>query len=169
VVVAVVDDVGGGCAGVVNSDVVASRGGLDGLTKVWVAVSVVLGVVWTLRSTWGVVSAFFVKVGLSSSGGSVWRAAHRRSGVPLVWKVVSAVVGAAWVLALTVVVIAGVVWVSTLVVVTASVWVSASSRMTAPRKSAHAWATIDRQSPVPCPSVSHFRCSWSFPSCIPSS
>jgi hypothetical protein len=41
-----------------------------------VAVSLVLGVVWTLRSTWGVVSAFFVRVGLLSSGSSVWRAAH---------------------------------------------------------------------------------------------
>jgi hypothetical protein len=128
-----------------------------------VAVSLVLGVVWMLRSTWGVVSAFFVRVGLSSSGSSVWRAAHRRSGVPLVWEVVSAVVGVAWVLALTVVVTAGVVWVSTLVVVTASVWVSASSRIMAPRKSAHAWAAIDRQSPAPCPSVSHFLRSSSFP------
>jgi hypothetical protein len=125
-----------------------------------VAVSLVLGVVWMLRLTWGVVSAFFVRVGLSSSGGSVWRAAHRRSGVPLVWEVVSVVVGAAWVLVLTVVVTAGVVWVLTLVVVTVSVWVSASSRRTAPRKSAHAWAAIDRQSPAPCPSVSHFRRLW---------
>jgi hypothetical protein len=128
-----------------------------------VAVSLVLGVVRTLRSTWGVISVFFVRVGLSLLGGSVWRAAHRRSGVPLVWEVVLVVVGVAWVLALTVVVTVGVVWVSTLVVVTASVWVSASSRITAPRKSAHAWAAIDRQSPAPCPSVSHFLCSSSFP------
>ena len=63
----------------------------------------------------------------------------------------------------------GVVWVSTLVVVMSSVWVSASSSRTAPQRSSRAWAAIDRQSPAPCPSVSHFRRSSSFPSCVPSS
>jgi hypothetical protein len=81
---------------------------------------------------------------------------------------VSVVWGVAWVLKSTGAA-AGVVWVSTLVVVTPSVWVSASSIKTAPRNSALAWAAIERQSPAPCPSVSHFRRSSSFPCCIPSS
>jgi hypothetical protein len=88
--------------------------------------------------------AVIAGLGSLSSGGSVCRAAHRRLGAALVWTL-------------------------TLVVGAASVWVSASSRMTAPQKSARAWAAIDRQSPAPCPSVSHFRRSCSFPSCIPSS
>jgi hypothetical protein len=86
-------------------------------------------------------------------GGLVTRA----GGSSSVWVVVSMVVGDV-----------GVVWMSTLVVVTPSVWVSASSIKTAPRNSALAWAAIERQSPAPCPSVSHFRRSSSFPCCIPS-
>jgi hypothetical protein len=54
-------------------------------------------------------------------------------------------------------------------VVAASVWASASSTKMAPWNSALAWATIERQSPAPCPSVSHFFHSSSFPCCIPSS
>jgi hypothetical protein len=87
-------------------------------------------------------------------GGLVTRA----GGSSSVWVAVSMVVGDV-----------GVVWMSTLVVVTLSVWVSASSIKTAPRNSALAWAAIERQSPAPCPSVSHFRRSSSFPCCIPSS
>ena len=88
--------------------------------------------------------AVIAGLGSSLSGSSVCRMAHRCLGAALVWML-------------------------TLVVGAASVWVSASSRMMAPRKSAHAWAAIDRQSPAPCPSVSHFCHSCSFPFCIPSS
>jgi hypothetical protein len=69
--------------------------------------------------------AVIAGLGSLSSGSSICRAAHQCSGAALVWTL-------------------------TLVVGAASVWVSASSRMTAPRKSAHAWAAIDRQSPVHC-------------------
>ena len=54
VVVVVVDDLGlidGGCVAVVSSDVAASRGVLGCLSRVCVAVSVVLGLIWVLRST----------------------------------------------------------------------------------------------------------------------
>ena len=104
--VVVVDDrvvvVDGSCAAVVTGDVaaLARDGGLvtqavgaGGSVSVWVAILLVLGVVWALRSTQSVVSAFFVRVGFSSSGGSVWRAAHQRSGLLLVWEAVSVVVG----------------------------------------------------------------------------
>jgi hypothetical protein len=81
-----------------------------------------------------------------------------QSAVCMVWEAVSVVLGGV-----------GVVWMSTPVVVTSSVWASSSSTKTAPRKSALAWATIERQSPAPCPSVSHFFRSSSFPCCVPSS
>jgi hypothetical protein len=158
VVVLDVVDIVDGTDGAVASDDVAVNGDGGGL----------VAVVWVLESTRSVVSAFFVEVEVSSSGGSVCRAAHRRSWAGLVCTAVSTAVGAAWVLTLTVVVTAGVVWTSTLLVVTSSVWVSASSSKTAPRNSSRAWAAIVRQSPAPCPSVSHFFRSSSFPSCVPS-
>jgi hypothetical protein len=71
VVDGVVDVADGGCAAVVGSDVATARGGLGGLTKVWVAVSLVLGVAWVLKSTRSVACAFFSVLRLSSSGGSV--------------------------------------------------------------------------------------------------
>ena len=150
-VVVVVDNVGivdGGCVGVVNGDVAALGGVLGCSMKVCVAVSVVWGVAWVLKS---------LQIVVLSLGGSVWRAAHRHSGSSLVCVAVSSVLGAVWVLA------------SLQVVVSGSVWVSASSSKTAPWKSSRAWAAIDRQSPAPCPSVSHFRHSLSVPFCIPSS
>jgi hypothetical protein len=107
VVVAVVDSVGnidGGCVGVVSSDVAKVRGVLGCVSRVCIAVSVVLGAVWVLKST--VVAT------------SVWELAS--------------------------------------MVIVASVWVSTSSRRTALWMSSRAWAAIDRQSPAPCPSVSHF-------------
>jgi hypothetical protein len=86
--------------------------------------------------------AVIAGLGSLSSGSSVFRAAHRHSGAALVWTL-------------------------TLVVGAASVWVLAFSRMTVPWKSAHTWAAINRQSPAPCPSISHFHHLCSFPSCIP--
>ena len=104
----------------------------------------------------------FSELGLSLSSGSVWRAARRRSGVLLVCEAVSSVLGAAWILTLTRTGV-GVVWVSMLVVGMSSVWALLSSTKMAPWKSALAWATIERQSPVPCPSMSHFFVPRPFP------
>jgi hypothetical protein len=70
-VVAVVD----GADGAVDSSDVAGNGDGGGL----------VAVVWVLESTRNVVSAFFVEVGVSSSGSSVCRAAHQRSWAGLVW------------------------------------------------------------------------------------
>jgi hypothetical protein len=101
VVVVVVDVVGivdGGCAGVVNDDVVALavKGRLvtraAGSFSVWVVASVVSVVVCILKSMQSVVSAFFSEYKCSLSGGSVCRAAHRRSGAGLVCTAVSEVV-----------------------------------------------------------------------------
>ena len=53
VVVVVVNNVGcadGGCADVVSSDVAVSRGMPECVSRVCVAVSVVLGVTWVLKS-----------------------------------------------------------------------------------------------------------------------
>ena len=53
VVVAVVNIVGivdGGCAGVDGGNVAALGGALGCVSRVWVAISVVLGVVWVLKS-----------------------------------------------------------------------------------------------------------------------
>ena len=47
----VVDGVDGGCAGVVDGDVAASRVVLGCMSRVWVAISVVLGVTWVLKLT----------------------------------------------------------------------------------------------------------------------
>ena len=77
--------------------------------------------------------------------------------VSRVWVAVSMVLGVVWVLKSAVVEMVNVVWILTLVVVMLSVWVSASSIKMAPWNSALAWAAIERQSPAPCPSVSHFR------------
>jgi hypothetical protein len=44
------DVVDGGCAGVDGGNVAALGGVLGGVSRVWVAVSVVLGVVWVLKS-----------------------------------------------------------------------------------------------------------------------
>jgi hypothetical protein len=84
-VVAVVDVVGvvdGGCAGVVNDDMVALavKGRLvtraAGSFSVWVVASVVSVVVCILNSTQSAVRASFSEVGPSSSSGTVCRAAH---------------------------------------------------------------------------------------------
>ena len=99
-------------------------------------------------SVWVAVSVIFVVVCILNS---------TPSAICVVWEAVSSVLGAAWVLA------------SFQVVVLGSVWVSASSSRTAPRRSARAWAAIVRQSPAPCPSVSHFRRSSSFPFSTPRS
>lgn len=48
VIVDGVDSVDGGCAYIVSGSVAALRGVLSGLTKVWVAISLALGVVWVL-------------------------------------------------------------------------------------------------------------------------
>ena len=45
------DVVDGGCAGVVDGDVAASRVVLGCMLRVWVAISVVLGVTWVLKLT----------------------------------------------------------------------------------------------------------------------
>ena len=71
VVVVVIDDVDGGCADVVVGDVAMLRGMPECVSRVCVAVSMVLGVTWELKSTW----AFFSAVGPSSSSDSVCRAA----------------------------------------------------------------------------------------------
>jgi hypothetical protein len=153
VVVDVVGSVDGGCAAVV-SDVVALLAGKGGLVtravgsfSVWVVTPVVSVVVCVLKSAQSTVRTFFSKVESSSSGGSVCRAAHRRSGVAIVW-------------------------VSTLVVVTASVWVLESFRVVSESASfdAMAFATsvtsirlpssTDTQCPYPCFQVSSF--SWPF-------
>jgi hypothetical protein len=69
--VAVVDDIGiidGGCAGVVSSDVATSRGVLRCMSRVCVAVSVVLRVAWVLKltvvatSVWALASTVEVEV-----------------------------------------------------------------------------------------------------------
>jgi hypothetical protein len=99
VVVLDVVDIVDGTDGAVASDDVAVNGDGGGL----------VAVVWVLESTRSVVSAFFVEVEVSSSGGSVCRAAHRHSWAGLVCTAVSSVVGAAWVLTLTVMGTAGVV------------------------------------------------------------
>jgi len=78
-------------------------------------------------------------------------------------------VGVVWVLKSALVEMASVVWMSMFIVVMALVWVLVSSSKMAPWDSPLAWATTERQSPAPCPSVSHFHCSLSFPCCIPSS
>jgi hypothetical protein len=93
----VVDVADRGCVGIVGSDVAKVRGGLVGLTKVWVAISLVLGVVWVLESANDVVLAFFSELRCSSSGGSVCRAAHRRSGGALSCAAVSSIPGVVWV------------------------------------------------------------------------
>ena len=90
-VVGVVD---GGCVGVVGSDVAASRGVLGCSTRVCVAVSVVWGVAWVLKST----PAFFNVVSSSFSGGSFCRVAQRRSGAASVCTAVSMVIVVVWVL-----------------------------------------------------------------------
>jgi hypothetical protein len=50
-VVVVVNNVDGGCTGVVSGDVAVLGKVLGGSTAIWVAVSVVLGVTWALKST----------------------------------------------------------------------------------------------------------------------
>jgi len=145
VVVDDIDNIDGGCAGSDGGDVTTLGGVLGCSTKVCMAVLAVSGVAWELKSTWGI-SAFFAEVSCSLSG-----------------------VGVTWVVASTMVGAAGVTWMSTSTVVVASVWALASSSKTALQDSALAWAAIERQSPVPCPSMSHFCHSLSFPCCIPSS
>ena len=91
VVVVAVDVVGvvdGGCVGVVNDDV-AALGGPGYMSRVCVAVSMVLEVTWVLKS---------MQIIISSLGGSIWRVAHRRLGSSLVCMAVSSVLGAVWVL-----------------------------------------------------------------------
>ena len=141
VVVVVLDDVVviDGGCAAVVTDGMATLGELVGLVTKALGSSVV----WVVASIVFVV-AFVLKL--------------MQSAVCMVWEAVSVVVGGV-----------GIVWMSMLVVVTPSVWVSASSIKTAPQKSALAWATIERQSPAPCPSVSHFFHSLSFPCCVPSS
>ena len=80
---------------------------------------------------------------------------RRRGGSSLVCEATSLVAGAAWVLLS--------------LQVAVSVCTSASSKRMAPRKSSRAWAAIERQSPRPCPSASHFCRSLCSPSCIPCS
>ena len=116
----------GGCAGGDSSDVTTLGGVLGCLMKVCMAVSVVSGVAWELKSTCGI-SVFFTKVNCSLSG-----------------------VGATWVVASITVGVVGITWMLMLMVVAALVWASASSSKIAPWNSALAWATIGRQSPVPC-------------------
>ena len=68
VVVGIID---GGCAGIVVGDMAMSRGVLECVLRVCVAVLLVWGAVWVLESTW----AFFSAVGLSSSSDFICRAA----------------------------------------------------------------------------------------------
>ena len=88
VVVGNVGVIDGGCGAVARGDVAALGQVLGGLTEVWVAVSVVWGVAWVLKST----PAFFNVMSSSFSGGSVCRAAQRRSGAESVCTAVSMVI-----------------------------------------------------------------------------
>ena len=81
-------------------------------------------------------------------------------GLFFIWVAISLVLGVVCILKLAVV---AAVWASMLTVVAALVWASASSSKVAPQDSALAWATTERQSPAPCPSMSHFHHSLSFP------
>ena len=94
--VVVVNNVGiidGSYAGVVSGDMAALRGVLGCLTKVCVAISIVLDLVWVLKST----HMFFSAVGSSLSGSSVCRVAQLYSGTGLVCMAISMVVVVVWV------------------------------------------------------------------------
>jgi hypothetical protein len=77
-VVAIVnDDVAhGGCANVDSGDMAALTRVLGCISRVCIAISMVLGVVWVVELMLGVVIAFFSEWECSSSGSSGWRAAH---------------------------------------------------------------------------------------------
>ena len=75
-----VDNIDGGCAGIISSDVAMSKGVPGCVSRVCVVVSLVSGVAWVLELT----SAFFSAVGSSLSGGSICRAAQLYSGTGFV-------------------------------------------------------------------------------------
>ena len=83
-----IDVVDGGCVGVVGSDMAMLRGVLGCVSRVCMAISVVSGVAWVLKST----SVFF---SLVESSNSVRRAA-------LVCAASSSIPGTAWVLELVI-------------------------------------------------------------------
>ena len=119
-------------------------------------------VIFVLETSWlqtivvAAVWSFFVNVGVcSSSGGSVCRAAHRRSGGVFVCTANPSVLGVICVVA------------SLQVVVPGSVWTPVSSKKAAPQKRARIWAAIDRQSPMLCSSMVRHWSSLSLPTCTP--
>jgi hypothetical protein len=71
----------GGCVGVVGSDVAASRGVLGCSTKVWVAVSMVWGVAWMLKSTGAAAGVIWVST-LVVVTSSVWVSASSSRTTP---------------------------------------------------------------------------------------
>ena len=115
-------------------------------TLICAAVSSIPGVIRVLAFVRAVGSPFRADSAPSGFDVGAW---DRSWGLSSVCEVVSLVLGLLWVPKAT----------RTL----------ASSKKTALRRSLYAWAAIDRQSPAPCSSVSHFRRSSSFPPCIPSS
>jgi hypothetical protein len=131
------------------------RGVSWGSFSVWAAISLALVAVWVLKSTSSAVVVFFSEEKCLSSGGSVWRAAHRCSRALSVWAAVWAVLGATWVLA------------SLQMINSGSVWISASSRRTAPRHSARVCSCIEMHRPSPwCVAQTSF--SFLFPVISPS-
>ena len=151
VVVDVVANADGGCAGSDGGDVAALGGLLGHSTAVCVAVSVVWGVTWVPRLTWGTVSAFFVEVGLSGDSDVL-------SGVGVILVVASTVTRT------------GVgVWVLPSAVSVSSVCTSVWSNIMAVFTILSMCCCIEMHMLGPCPSANHFARSSSFPFCVPSS